>query len=1053
MLILIKYIKVTVYRGNNNMKNFIKESKRIIRKASENNKLVIFVGARVSANSGFPSWESLVQAFARGLGMDTKNIPSEDYLKIPQYYYNSRKEKEYYDVISNNFNVKVKPNDIHDAIFALKPHHIVTTNYDELLEQSARNKGMFYDVVSKDKDLPYTLNTNMIIKMHGDLKNRNIVLKEDDYLSYFNNFKLIQNYIKSLISTYTILFVGYSISDINVKYIFQWVKDILGNDFQQAYFLEANENKKNDQIEFEYYKNRGINILYYSETNGIRYFKNDMKFDKLTDDIGKNTCEFLKYLLDENAKDKLNIDYAYDRLYNLNNLNKIMFENIIVALNLESPFEEDGNIIFSHFSVDGGKITLNTSIVKNLFIEIKKFEDKLKRINECEDAKIKEEARKNIDFSKKIKIKLIKEVFYKAGIREIIERKKNSVENIKNGKSIYNNILLLNLKEKNKDLEKLILQFDYCNLEEYLKHMNLDDFDGNEEKYLDKAYGLYKLGEHFKAYDILKKLSEICFVNKKYYLYFISEFNRYYLGRLISKFNICGPSIDGVSFDMQKLIKKEINNIDLDNIYLNLPSSQRPSLFFLRDILNFKFIYCKINDTIDLKEKVEKNKDTIYTGVGFNQGEIYKFRNYIIEIWEFITENRLMLDNYKEVQRVFYNYIESALISHMTKYIEEKESIFGFPGKIIKLTEIDDFTLFVMIKYVNKEELEYLFEKYEVEILKIEEKALKFIKNAYTNIINTILSGKNILKMKRTLNKLFYILSKINIGKEFFIEIIDAFFKIIDNFDLDEIYKSLLSFIIKQNNNFKENVCNKKLEEILDYALSKIISDNSNPSQKGNYIMYFMETIIAIIVNIDEKYELKSDKKIRLLTKKNEIDFDFDDVEGILIPICKLLNDEQLLNDISKIVCNKLNNPENFNNRSFKLYYYAVAEKVISSCISLEEKAVQFIDENIKTKTEVEKEELLSPIAILIINNLIINPNIFEKFKNEDEKFSFIIDMNNYNYDNFKIDWILCFSKRLHEMVSKCEKAKLVIKEKLKEQLIENNCDKNIRNIFFKYYY
>ena len=198
----------------------------------------------------------------QALGIDTQNISSEDYLKIPQYYYNSRKEKDYYDVIWDKFNVNVKPNDIHDAIFKLKPYHIVTTNYDELLEEAARNQGVFYDVVSKDEDLPYTLNNNMIIKMHGDLKNKNIVLKEDDYLSYFRNFKLIQNYIKSLISTYTILFLGYSINDINVKYIFQWVKDILGNSFQQAYFLENNQNKKFNQVEFDYYKNRGINIKF-----------------------------------------------------------------------------------------------------------------------------------------------------------------------------------------------------------------------------------------------------------------------------------------------------------------------------------------------------------------------------------------------------------------------------------------------------------------------------------------------------------------------------------------------------------------------------------------------------------------------------------------------------------------------------------------------------------------------------------------------------------------------------------------------------------------------
>ncbi|MBX4266217.1 SIR2 family protein [Clostridium estertheticum] len=1056
------------------MKSFINESKRIIRKASENNKLVIFVGAGVSAYSGCPSWKSLVQTFAKGLGIDTKEISSEDYLKIPQYYYNSRKEKEYNDIISNNFNVKVKPNAIHDAIFALKPYHIVTTNYDELLEEAARNKGMFYDVVSKDKDLPYTLNNKMIIKMHGDLKNKNIVLKEDDYLSYFNNFKLIQNYIKALISTYTILFVGYSISDINVKYIFQWVKDILGNDFQQAYFLKVDDSKKNDQIEFDYYKNRGINILYYSEING-KDFTNDINLKNSTDNRGKNTCKFLKYFLDEDAKDKLNIDYAYDRLKNLNGLNKIIFDNIIVALNLETPFEEKGKIIFSHFSIVGEKLQLNTSIVKNLFIEIKKFEDSLKQMDECEDVRKKEELTKNIDFSKEIKINLIKEVFYKAGIKEIMERDEKygeelfnpackSTEKIKDG---YTNRLLLNYKEKNIDLEKYLLKFDYSNLDEYLKHQNSDNIDGNEEKYLDKAYVLYRLGKSLDAYLILKKLSEICFINKKYLLYFISEFNRYYLGHGISSSNIFSAAKRGISFDMQKSIKKEINTIDLDNIYLNLPSSKRPSLFFLRDILNFKFIYCKIKDTIDFKEKVEKNKDTIYSGIKSNQGEIYKFRRYMIEFWEFITKNRLMLDNYNEVQMVFYNYIESALLSHMTEYREreEKETMFGLPGRIIKLKEIDNFTLFVMIEYLNKKEIEYLFEKYEVNILVIAEKTLEYIETTYNNIINSILMKKNILETKQKLNKFLYIISKINIGKQSFIKIIDGFLEIIDNSyykDLDEIYKNILNFIIEQNNTFKANICIEKLEQILDYELSKLIVDNDNPFHKENQVIEFIRIIIIVIINKDKKYEFKNDKKIKMLIKKIEIEFNYDDVDSILIPICKTLNDE-LAENISKIVYEKLNSIEKFNYKSFKLYYSAVVEKVISSSISLEEKAVQFIDESLETK-KVEKEkgiysssnineQLLSEIANLIINDLIVKPDRFEKFKDENEKFSFLIDINNYNYDNFKVEWIMYFSEKIHERISKCEKAKLVIKEKLKEKIIENKCDKNIINIFFKYYY
>lgn len=1037
------------------MINFINESKRIIRKASENKKLVIFVGAGISANSGYPSWGSLVEEFANGLGMDTKNISQEDYLKIPQYYYNSRKEKEYYDVIFNKFKVQVKPNPIHDLIFDLNPYHVVTTNYDELLEEAARNKGIFYDVVSKDKDLPYTPNNNMIIKMHGELKNKNIVLKEDDYLSYFKNFKLIQNYIKSLISTYTILFIGYSVSDINVKYIFQWVKDILGNDFQQAYFLDVDERKKFDQIEFEYYKNRGVNILYYSQIKDVDFFERDIDCKGLTHNKGKNIYKFLKYLLDDGNKHMLNVNYAYDRLKSLNNLKQIRFKDIKRALNLETPYQDGRYIYYSHFRINGEEVELVTNIVKELFIEIEKFQDKLTQIKECTDGTKKKELKREIDFSKKLKIDLIKKVFYKSGLRKIVE------QNEKYEKTI---LLELDIEEEEDYLEKYSLMCDYYNLDKYINGIELNEIDGKEEEYLDKVYGLYKIGKQIEAYEMLKGISESCFKNKKYYLYFISEFNRYHLGHGISTVNIFATVSRGISNDMQNSIRKEKNNIDLDNIYLKLPSSNRPSLFFLREILNFNFIYSKIKDTIELKEKVEKDKNVIHINISKNKGQIYKFRKDIKEFWRFLTKNRLMLDKYIEVKRVFYSYVEGAFLSHMIDDSEEKETILGWKGKILKLEKIDYFTFFIMLSYLTKEDIEYLFKKYDVEILEIEENNLKDIEKVYDNIVESIMREKNILESKEIVKRFLYLLSRIDIQKELFIKILDRFLQIIDYWnqnELREIYDNLLSFLVKQNNNFKDNVCTKKLEKFLNYILSKIILSSGNNFYKENYIFKFVRKIVIIIKNIDGDYILENYNKVRLLIKQMDIEFNPNIVSDILVPLNNLLM-EEVADDIVKLIYKTLNNTNGFDYNLFILYYDAVISKVILSNMTLEEKVMLHIDEILKLPEEIRKtglnsfennkEDFLAKIAFLIINDLIEVPNKFSKYRKDSEIFSFLTNMNDYDYDNFKLEWILISNDKLHKKLSESEKAREFIKEQIKNRILEGKCEKNIIDIFFKYY-
>ena len=171
------------------MEQYLEESKKIIKNSSKNNKLIIFVGAGVSANSGIPLWSNVIKKIK-----DKIDISDEEnnFTKIAQYYYNSRGKKEYYEFLESELNVDANPNIIHDKLLELNPYHIITTNYDDLIEKESRKKGMFYDVVSKDSDLPYTPNNKMLIKMHGDFNNKNIVFKEDDYLSYSQNFKLIE---------------------------------------------------------------------------------------------------------------------------------------------------------------------------------------------------------------------------------------------------------------------------------------------------------------------------------------------------------------------------------------------------------------------------------------------------------------------------------------------------------------------------------------------------------------------------------------------------------------------------------------------------------------------------------------------------------------------------------------------------------------------------------------------------------------------------------------------------------------------------------------------
>ena len=214
----------------------------LFREKGEKGKLVVFVGAGVSCNvKGMPDWNGLIQNMAKAIGYSKciscryrsetcedncffKNEYSADeFLKIPQYVYNT--DKALYDqILTESISAAGADSPLSSAIFDINPAHIITTNYDQLLESSENVFCKQYQVIVRDKDLLNADKSKYIIKMHGDLSiHESIVLKEQDYLNYSQNHVLIELFIKALLTDHIVLFLGYSLNDYNIKLIISWL--------------------------------------------------------------------------------------------------------------------------------------------------------------------------------------------------------------------------------------------------------------------------------------------------------------------------------------------------------------------------------------------------------------------------------------------------------------------------------------------------------------------------------------------------------------------------------------------------------------------------------------------------------------------------------------------------------------------------------------------------------------------------------------------------------------------------------------------------------------
>lgn len=283
-----------------------------IREKSEREKLVVFIGSGVSRNvDGFPSWYELVDNMANAVGYSKctscksketdcekncllkKEYSTDEFLKIPQYLYNSD-ETLYFETLKDSIvdiNIDAP---LSSAIFDVNPDHIITTNYDRLLEYSKNEYRNQYDVIIDDKALLSSEKSKFIIKMHGDIENLNtIVLKEQDYLDYSQKHVLIELFVKSLLTDHTVLFLGYSLNDYNIKLIISWLNymrsqnDALGDDQKVGYIIMDEDSIPSEET--SYFSNNNIEVVNIHNMPLVTTIPSELMQDK-----GKRLYSFLK---------------------------------------------------------------------------------------------------------------------------------------------------------------------------------------------------------------------------------------------------------------------------------------------------------------------------------------------------------------------------------------------------------------------------------------------------------------------------------------------------------------------------------------------------------------------------------------------------------------------------------------------------------------------------------------------------------------------------------------------------------------------------------------
>lgn len=175
-------------------------------------------------------------------------------------------QKEIKDYIESN----AISSQIHELIARLSAvKTIFTTNYDNKLEEQFHNIHRdFIPIVSEEDLKNWDEGKTAVVKLHGsfDRYPPPLVITDDDYVRFLMNSNLLKDTFKHILSTKITIFIGYSLSDYNIKLLLEEVNSV----FKGRTLGYLIQREKFGPEESHYWKNKGITLL---KVDGTEFLK------------------------------------------------------------------------------------------------------------------------------------------------------------------------------------------------------------------------------------------------------------------------------------------------------------------------------------------------------------------------------------------------------------------------------------------------------------------------------------------------------------------------------------------------------------------------------------------------------------------------------------------------------------------------------------------------------------------------------------------------------------------------------------------------------------
>lgn len=267
--------------------------KETLFKEIQQQEVVLWAGSGLSLYAGYPLGKGVVAKLYEALPTSQRQQMVAEFApqpplevalpKFAEMFLTLQNESRYLlnRVLLDIFKAAPTSMTVHQKLASIPfIEHIITTNYENLFEQTFQPLNVVYD----SSMLPLRNRRHpTLYKVHGHIEDtKSLIVAERDYQRFFEKAdQLLWRHLESLMATHTLLFIGYAVEDPNVLDVFLRVRESLGPNMRPAYVVSPTITP----ARLTAFERKGI---HYIQATGEQFV------DELLADIKKNAIPALK---------------------------------------------------------------------------------------------------------------------------------------------------------------------------------------------------------------------------------------------------------------------------------------------------------------------------------------------------------------------------------------------------------------------------------------------------------------------------------------------------------------------------------------------------------------------------------------------------------------------------------------------------------------------------------------------------------------------------------------------------------------------------------------